>query len=159
MDNKTCSVFGHSNIKVTDKLKRELYLLFENLVLKENVSIFFFGGFSDFDEICYCVISKLKLKYNHIKRVFVCDDYKYIFRPQKRPYWLDAERYEELTYFEMQYNGFYKRIYFRNCEIINNSDYVVFYVNHTNQSGAYKAMQYALKNKKKIFNICDNIKG
>ena len=38
-------------------------------------------------------------------------------------------------------------------EIINNSDFVIFYVKETNESGAYKAMQYAIKEKKKLVNI------
>lgn len=41
----------------------------------------------------------------------------------------------------MKYTGFYSRIYFRNCEIINHSDFCVFCVDETAEySGAKKAL-------------------
>lgn len=49
--------------------------------------------------------------------------------------------------------GFYQRIYFRNCEIIDHSDYCVFCVDENAEySGALKALQYAKKKHKEIIN-------
>lgn len=149
-----CSIFGHKRILVTAQLEKDLYQLFEWLILEKDINIFYFGGFSDFDDLCYKVVTELKTKYPFIKRVYVFEDYKFINRPQKRPQWFHAEDYEALEYFETVYTGFTKRIYFRNCEIIDRSDVVVFYVNHTENSGAYKAIQYATRKKKLIFNVC-----
>ena len=40
--------------------------------------------------------------------------------------------------------------------MINQSDYVIFYVRYESlQSGAYKALKYAQKQKKVFFNIAD----
>lgn len=47
-------------------------------------------------------------------------------RLSKRPKWLKDEDYEAFECFDMRYTGFYQRIYFRNCEIIDHSDYCVF---------------------------------
>lgn len=148
-----CSIFGHSTILVTEQLEKDLYQLFEHLILENDIKIFYFGGFGDFDDLCHTIVTKLKIKYPSIKRVYVFEDYKFIQRPQKRRKWFREDDYESLEYFEMVYTGFYKRIYFRNCEIIDRSDVVVFYVNHTEKSGAYKAMQYAQKKKKHIINV------
>ena len=54
----------------------------------------------------------------------------------------------------MKYTGFYSRIYFRNCEIIDHSDYCVFCVDeNADNSGALKALKYAKKKKKTLTNI------
>ena len=54
----------------------------------------------------------------------------------------------------MRYTGFYQRIYFRNCEIIDHSDYCVFCVDENAQfSGALKALEYAKRKKKEIENV------
>ena len=151
---KSCSIFGHSKIEVTENLKARLTLTFEKLIAKENVRYFYFGGFGEFDDFCWQVITKLREKYVDIKRIFCLSDPRHL-RLSKRPKWINNENYEEITYLDLDFDYYYTRIYFRNCEIINRSDFVVFYVNHTERSGAYKALQYAIKKKKQIINICD----
>ncbi|MBE7082611.1 MAG: hypothetical protein E7378_02940 [Clostridiales bacterium] len=154
ISDKSCSVFGHRDIEEDNKdLKEKLYLVFEDLITNKNVKYFYFGGFGDFDYLCNMVVADLQKKYPFIKRYYVCDDYKYIDRPRKRPLWLKEEDYDELIYFEMRYKGFYKRIYFRNCEIIEHSDYVVFHIRHQNSSGTFKAFEYAQRSKKEILQV------
>ena len=50
---KTCSFFGHFEIEITQQLKSDLNNKIEDLIVKENYGIFFFGGFSMFDELCW----------------------------------------------------------------------------------------------------------
>jgi len=151
----SCCVFGHRVIDKRDKelLIEKLYLVFTDLIKNKGVANFYFGGFSDFDDLCNTVVTDLQICHSHIKRYYVCDDYKYVDRPRKRPIWLKAENYDELIYLPMKYKGFYQRIYFRNCEIINHSDYIVFYIRYKNNSGAYKAFEYAQKKKKEILQV------
>ena len=154
--NNSCCIFGHREVEKTNELTLRLKSVFEDLIINKKVNCFLFGGFGAFDDLCHEVITELKRKYSYIKRVYVCEDYKFIDRPHKRPKWLTNEDYEEFTYFEMRYTGFYQRIYFRNCEIINNSDYCVFYVDiNQKYSGAKKALEYAIKKKKDYINIFD----
>ena len=149
-----CCIFGHREITVTQNLINKLKEVFENLIINKKVNCFLFGGFGEFDDLCYKVVTQLKQKYLNIKRIYVCEDYKFIDRPQKRPKWLISEDYEKFEYFEMRYTGFYQRIYFRNLEIIKNSNYCVFYVDvNKNSSGANKALKYAKKLKKEIINL------
>ena len=66
---KKCSVFGHSEIEVTEELKLRVETKFENLILK-GFGEFYFGGLGMFDYLCWQIITKLKEKYPHIKRIF-----------------------------------------------------------------------------------------
>ena len=148
---KSCSVFGHSEIDINEDLKNRLWNKFESLI-KENFGKFYFGGFGAFDELCWEIVTKLKEKYPYIKRVFCLTDPKHQ-SVSKRPKWLTEEDYEEIVYLDLVFDYWYKRIYFRNIETINRSDYIVFYVRRTQNSGAYKAMQYAIRKKKPFVNM------
>lgn len=155
-DYKSCSCFGHKQIEITNKLKDKLYILFENLIKQKNVRYFYFGGFGEFDELCHSIISELKAKYKFINRIFCLSDPRHLNR-NKRPTWIKDEDYENITYLYLDYDYWYTRIYYRNLEIINRSDYVIFYVNQCGSSGAYKALKYAEKKKKQIINICSKL--
>lgn len=149
---KSCSIFGHSKIEITDSLKEKIYLTFERLVERENVGYFYFGGLGEFDDLCWQVVTDLKWKYPNIKRIFCLSDPRHQ-RASKRPKWLKKEDYEEIVYLDLNFDYWYSRIYYRNVEMVNRSDFVVFYVEHSEGSGAYKILKYAVMKKKQIINI------
>ncbi len=149
----SCSVFGHNEIEITNELKIRLKNAFIDLITNKNVSIFYFGGFGQFDELCWQIITKLKQIFPHIKRIYVCENETYVNRPRKRPKWLKNEDYEEIIYFSLRFNYWYTLIYYRNLEIIDHSDYCLFYIRNTKNSGAYKAYKYAKQNKKNIITL------
>lgn len=154
---KACTFFGHSEIKITEELKLKLYNILDNMIENQDYGYFFFGGFGMFDDLCWQTVTKLKEKYPFIKRIYCLSDIRYL-RKSKRPKWLKDEDYEEFIYLDLEFDWWYKRIYFRNCEMIDKSDFVIFYVNHIQNSGAYKALKYA-KGKKEFINLGDtNIK-
>ena len=153
---KSCSVFGHGKIKITKELENNLKSTFKMLITQENVKYFYFGGFGEFDDLCHSIITELKNEYPEVYRIFCLSDPRHQ-RLSKRPKWLKDEDYEEITYLDLNFDYWYSRIYYRNCEIIDRSDFVVFYVNHTEQSGAYKALQYAKRKKKQIINVLQTV--
>ena len=55
----------------------------------------------------------------------------------------------------LDYDYWFNRIYYRNCEMINQSDFILFYAQNQQNSGAYKAFKYAKKDKKDFMNIAD----
>ena len=55
--NKTCCFFGHRKIKATDELKDRLYRAIESLIVEKEVIKFLFGSKSDFDSLCYRVVT------------------------------------------------------------------------------------------------------
>ena len=147
----SCAVFGHSEIEVTYELKVSLKDTFIDLIANKNVGIFYFGGFGEFDKLCWEIVTELKqTMFPHIKRIYVCENETYVNRPHKRPKWLKKEDYEEIIYFSLRFDYWYTRIYYRNIEIIDHSDFNVFYIRNTKNSGVYKVYKYAKKHKKNI---------
>ena len=154
---KSCSVFGHSKIKITKELENYLKSTFEMLITQENVKYFYFGGFGEFDDLCHSIITELKTKHLEIYRIFCLSDPRHQ-RLSKRPKWLKDEDYEEITYLDLNFDYWYSRIYYRNCEIIDHSDYCVFCVDETVEySGAKKALEYAKRKKKEIINVLQTV--
>ena len=148
---ESCSVFGHSEIEITQELEQKLFVTFEDM-LNEGCEFFYFGGFGMFDDLCWQVVTKLKEKYPHIKRIYCLSDPRHQ-RISKRPRWLKDEDYEEFIYLDLDFDWWYQRIYYRNCAMIDRSDIVVFYVEPRENSGAYKAYKYAVKKKKALINL------
>lgn len=150
---KICAVFGHSSIKITRELEEKIFIVIEQLI-NQGCESFYFGGFGIFDELCHKVVSQLKATYTHIKRIFCLSDPRHL-RTSKRPLWLKSENYEDFVYLNLDFDWWYRRIYFRNCAMIDKSDIVLFYVEKRENSGAYKTFKYAMKRKKKIINLCN----
>ena len=69
---------GHREIEITTKLKESITIFIENLIQKENAYIFLFGSRSEFDKLCYDIVTKLKEKYSYILRVYVRSSYENI---------------------------------------------------------------------------------
>lgn len=70
MNTLCCSFFGHRDIK---NIKNEILNLkkeIENLIQNNNVKIFLFCGFGDFDSLCYEIVSNLKKKYSNLKMIY-----------------------------------------------------------------------------------------
>ncbi len=65
----SCSFFGHRKIETTDTLKQKLTYCIESLIIKHNMQNFLFGSKSEFNDLCYTIVSHLKEKYPTIKRI------------------------------------------------------------------------------------------
>ena len=99
---KSCSVFGHSSIDITNDLESKLLEIFKNLI-DNGYENFYFGGFGMFDELCHKVVSKLKETHKQIKRIFCLSDPRHL-RISKRPKWLKSEDYEEFVYLDLEFD-------------------------------------------------------
>jgi len=152
-----CSFFGHSEIEITENLKESLKQVLEELINK-NCTVFYFGGLGMFDYLCWQMVTQLKQKYSFIKRVFCLKNPKHKNK-FNRPSYLNSNNYEEIIYLDLDFDFYYTRIYYRNIEMLKKSKYIIFYVEHMENSGAYKVMKYArLKNKNYINLAKCNIK-
>ena len=167
MENKVCCFIGHRKIQKTQELKEMLLNTIENLITKEDVTKFFFGSKSQFDDYCYEIVSELKEKHPHIKRVYVRSAYQHI------PNWYEdslLEHYED-TYFPEHMAKAGRASYVeRNLEMINKSDFCIFFYDenylpprrknsrrdlfdYQPKSGTGVAYDYAVKKKVKIINV------
>lgn len=148
----TCCFIGHREINVTDELKEKLHVVIERLIIEESIDTFLFGSKSHFDNLCYDIVTEIKKKYPHIKRIFVRAEYPYIDESYEA-YLLES--YED-TYFPKSVLGAGKASYVkRNCEMIDNSRFCIVYYKEDytpkgRKSGTKIALAYAVRKKKNI---------
>ena len=120
----TCCFFGHRKIDVTDELISRLRETVENLIVGKKVDTFLFGSKSEFNELCLQVVTELKEKYPHIRRVYVRAEFPYIDESYT-DYLLQS--YERTYYPERMINAGKAAYVERNYEMIDNSSYCVIY--------------------------------
>jgi uncharacterized phage-like protein YoqJ len=151
----TCCFLGHRKINETEDLRLKLVELVEQLIVKEKVDTFLFGSKSRFNSLCFEVVSEIKEKYSHIKRVYVRAEYPYISEDYQN-YLLES--YEKTYYPEKLINAG-KAIYIeRNYEMIDKSEFCIVYYNEKStptvrKSGTKIALEYAEKRCKKIIRV------
>ena len=68
---QTCCFFGNRTINETDELRTKITEAVERLITYENVDTFLFGSKSEFDRLCLELVTKIKEKYPHVKRIYV----------------------------------------------------------------------------------------
>ena len=146
---------GHRNIEVNEKLLSSLEETIKTLINK-GATAFLFGSKSQFDNLCWDIVTSLKGSNPNIKRIYVRSAFQYISKSYKN-YLL--ENYEE-TYFPPKLENAGKYSYVeRNYEMIDKSNYCVFYYNANytplkkRNSGTKIAYDYAVKKKKIIINL------
>jgi len=155
MCKNTCCFFGHRTVNETEELKSKLIEIIERLIVDEHVDTFLFGSKSRFNSLCLELVTEIKEKYPHIKRVYVRAEHPYISEHYKN-YLL--ENYEVTYYPEKIRNSGRASYVERNCEMINHSHYCVVYYDAPNapitrKSGTKIALDYAMKKRKTIINV------
>lgn len=170
MINSACFI-GHRKINNTHELRKKIKDVLQDLIKNGTVN-FLFGDRSEFDSLCYEIVSELKDKHPEIVRIY--------FR----------KNYENAGEYTMQYLlcGFEEGIcpkgignagkasYIeRNKAMIEESDICIFYYDenyippkikksHNDildfqpKSGTAIAYAFALQKNKNIINMCDTVK-
>ena len=156
---KSVCFIGHRKIVCSLKLKSEIYTLAENLILSGTVN-FIFGGQSEFNDLCYDIITELKAKYPQILRIHFRTNYEnandytmqFLIKGYEKSYCPpNISKAGRATYIK------------RNESMINESDICVFYYNKNyslqkpdkTNSGTEIAYDYAVKKRKNIINLFD----
>ncbi|MEE1026317.1 MAG: SLOG family protein [Acutalibacteraceae bacterium] len=152
MCKNTCCFFGHREINETEELKSKLIEIIEKLIVEESVDTFLFGSKSRFNDLCYEIVSKIKEKYPHIKRIYVRAEYPDI-NEQYTNYLLEV--FEDTYYPEHIRNSGKAAYVERNYEMINKSKFCIVYYDEkstptTRKSGTKIALDYAIKKGKQI---------
>lgn len=150
---KVCFI-GHKTIEKSDIVKE---ILRETVVylIDKGVTIFIFGSKSAFNFLAWEVVTDLKREFPYIKRIYIRSSYPNL-EDSYKAYLLND--YEE-TYFPEKLKKAGKYTYVeRNYEMINLSNFCVFYYNKNYQpqnrnSGTKIAYNYAIKTNKEIINL------
>ncbi len=150
-----CGIIGNRKIEFKNLLELKLRDLFENLINNEKVDTFIFGSKSEFDDLCWQIISDLQNTYNIEMINYFCGFEK----PMLKKYKVIGQKYYDKINKPANVINAGKYLYIeRNKAIINDSDLMVFYCNEKytpdfTHSGTKIAYDYAIKMKKKCVNI------
>ncbi len=122
---KTCSCFGHLDVNITDDLIARTKTEIDKAVA-DGVRVFLFGGRSDFDDLCYDLVTEKKNTEPQldIKRVFC---FALDNQLRKPPIWFIRKEYEALECPPKDFDYWYTSIYYRNLAMIDQSDLALFW--------------------------------
>ena len=167
--NKKIAIFGHRKVDEADKhIIKDVNNLFENFVINDDTQ-FLFGSNSEFNDICYDIVTELKGKYNNIERIgYLCateiaftkeeaiNYQKYINKSISKGKHIKI--YDQIQQLDFDSKNLYID---RNKKMIEDADICIFYyseknINPTNKfgnktnSGTKIALEYAKSKCKEI---------
>lgn len=156
MNRSVCCFFGHRKIAESAWLKQNLKTTVRRLIAVERVDTFLFGSRSEFNDLCYEVVSELKDEFPSLKRIYVRAEFPHV--DERYTAYL-LQRYEE-TYFPQKIERAGRAIYIeRNFEMIDRSAFCVVYYDakrdHGRKSGSKIAYEYARKRGRCVINLYD----
>ena len=134
---KTCSFFGHRNVKKTEELKSRVRAAVVELIENHDVCNFLFGSKSAFDDLCHEVVTSLQPLYPQIRRKNYPCRSETCALVTEREYWeklyAELKTKSALRFFEEEVD--HKNKYVsgraqyveRNQAMIDDSDYCIFY--------------------------------
>ncbi|MBQ7969244.1 MAG: DUF1273 family protein [Clostridia bacterium] len=152
MQETTCCFFGHRTINETEDLKTKLTDSIEKLITYKNVDTFLFGSKSRFDSLCLELVTRIKEKYPHVKRIYVRAEFPFI----SDNYLAYLLKFYDDTYYPDKILGAGRASYVeRNYEMVNNSKYCIAYYDETytpttRKSGTKITLDYAIKKGREI---------
>ena len=145
----TITFFGHSDYKATNYHREKMIQVLLRLCFGEKV-FFYLGGYGAFDEFSYNCCREIKMKYPKTELIFITP---YITEHyQKNHLRCLKEKYDGIVYPEIENVPLRYAISARNKWMVEKSDLVIAYVNHS-WGGAFSACRVAKAKGKKIINI------
>ena len=137
---------GHGKLTYTEETRKLLRDTIEKLI-SEGADEFLLGGYGAFDAMAARIVKELKEKYPHIRSVLVIP---YIDREYDRNLY-DCSEYPPIEQVPKRF-----AILKRNEWMVDQSEILVAYVIY-DWGGAVKTLEYAVRRKKRVLNIADNI--
>lgn len=140
-----CSIMGDEKIEnKTEDFALGVESCLMDLIENKNVDYFIFSGESEFERMCYNIVSKLKKeKYYEIQRIFAVEN---LF---KKPQWVLENRFEDVVALHLKFN--FDGCEMQNIAIMEYADYAIFYRNPNCEVGfVSQAYEYAKAHKKDI---------
>ena len=141
---------GHGSLSNCPNLLSEITGAIMENASKNEKTLFYCGGYGDFDNLCAKACSSLK-------NILTCEVIyvtPYITQSQQEKihYLIDSKLYDSTLYPPLENVPYKFAISKRNEWMINESDLIIAFVKR-NHGGAYKSLAYAKRKKKKIINL------
>ena len=147
--NMVITFFGHSDFRASNEHKEKIMQVILKFVPSEEIC-FYLGGYGAFDEFAYNCCREFKTRRPESKLIFVTP---YITEHyQKNHLRCLKEKYDGIVYPEIENVPLRYAISARNKWMVEKSDLVIAYVNHS-WGGAFSACRVAKAKGKKIINI------
>lgn len=167
----TCCIIGHRKIIDNfENFKSKIWKCLINLIENQKISVFKFGFYGEFNDLCYNILSSLKLKYLHIKLVLYslnneiaftfeeAESYKIKYEKQNKKFTYKC--FDEIVYLNnVDETKFKYACVLRNKKLIDESDFCLIYFRenyflpNNRNSGTKIAFDYAKKENKNIILI------
>lgn len=152
----TVSFFGHRYIERSSEIERRLDKLLHDLITQKEYVEFLIGRDGDFDLLASAAIKRAvrENSYGNTHFTLVLPYLKAEYRDNEKEY---LDYYDEVEVCEESEATHPKSaIQIRNKKMIDRSDLVVCCIQHKS-GGAYKSVQYAEKQGKRIVNLANDI--
>lgn len=152
MDIYTVSFFGHREIERASEIEAQLNKLLHDLVAHKQYVEFLIGRDGEFDLLVASAIRRAVRSYGYgnTSLTLVLPYMKAEYRDNERSY---LNYYDEVEIcHESSYAHYKSAIQVRNRCVVDRSDLVVCCIQH-NIGGAYRTVQYALKQGKQVRNL------
>ncbi len=152
MDIYTVSFFGHREVERASEIESRLDQLLHDLITQNQYIEFLIGRDGEFDLLAASAVRRAVQSYGYgnTSLVLVLPYMKAEYRDNEQSY---LSYYDEVEICSESSDAHYKSaIQVRNKCIVDRSELVVCCIQH-NSGGAYKTMQYALKQGKRIINL------
>ena len=145
-----CCFAGHNEV-YGDSIRKSLFVTIENIILNDDIRVFWVGNYGAFDRMVACILNELK-KVHSIRIELII------------PY-LTREIMENREFYNRFFDSvivadipstthFKSKIVKTNEYMVDNSEYLICFVNKE-WGGAVNTLKYAEKKKKHIINIAE----
>ena len=154
LDIYTVSFFGHRSLYLYEEIERKLEKVISDLIYYKKHVKFLVGRDGEFDRLTSSVIRRLVKKYDsgNISHILVLPYMRAEYRDNRENF---LTYYDEIEICEESSQAHFKSaIQIRNRIMVDRSDLVVCCIQNQT-GGAYKTIQYAKSQNKKIINIAD----
>ena len=139
---------GHANCTLTKQEENHLETCLLNIVAKYPCCTFYLGGYGNFDNYCFKLLTKIKLEYPNINRTFITPYIVNSYSKLKN----FKQSYDDTIYPPLENVPLRQAINRRNRWMIENVNLLICYIDHT-FGGAYSMYKYAINKKLEIINI------
>ena len=149
------SFLGHRFLCAHEKLvERVEKAIIESLMdCNDDNIVFLCGGYGDFDNLCARVCRSVKENWKKSEIVFVTP-YITVAQQEKMKAWIGLGVYDSTVYPPLEKVPLKFAIKKRNEWMIDQSDFIIAYVEHS-YGGAYQSLNYARRKKKRIVNLAE----
>ena len=155
MDVYTVSFFGHREVERASEIEGRLDLLLHDLITQKEYVEFLIGRDGEFDLLAASAIRRAvkQYSYGNTSLILVLPYIKAEYRDNEQNY---LGYYDEVEVCSESSDSHYKSaIQVRNKCMVDRSDLIVCCIQRKS-GGAYKTVQYALKQGKQVKNLSDN---